>query len=126
MCAADTAAPAVLLPLLCCCSLLTYYTLNCGLDFPSSSNGSSSSSKQSPASIDEDDEDWTPFADPSATVKASKAAAAAANPLTEAVLPLNESDKSVPVLFLHGVGECHLLVPPCFYELPLGPAEDLC
>jgi hypothetical protein len=89
---------------LCCCSLLTYYTLNCGLDFPSSSNGSSSS-KQSPASIDEDDDDWTPFADPSATVKARKAAAAAANPLTEAVLPLNESDKSVPVLFLHGVGE---------------------
>jgi hypothetical protein len=95
----------------CCCfelscySLLTYYTLNCGLDFPSSSSNSSSSSKQAPASIDEDDEDWTPFADPSASVGANKAATAAANPLTEAVLPLNESDKSVPVLFLHGVGE---------------------
>lgn len=95
----------------CCspaCSLLTYYTLNCGLDFPGSSGGSS----QTPAPIDED-EDWTPFADPNATAKAHKAAAAAANPLTEAVLPLNESDKSVPVLFLHGVGEICLCGAQC-------------
>lgn len=102
----DATTPAAhsadLCVLLCCCRLLTYYTLNCGLDFPNSS----SSSKQ-PASINEEDEDWTPFADPNATAAAANAAAAAANPLTEAVLP-NESDKSVPVLFLHGVGESQL------------------
>ncbi|WIA21228.1 hypothetical protein OEZ85_000471 [Tetradesmus obliquus] len=94
--------------------LLTYYTLNCGLDFPNSS----SSSKQ-PASINEEDEDWTPFADPNATAAAANAAAAAANPLTEAVLP-NESDKSVPVLFLHGVGGLMLYLEMLVYVIRLG------
>lgn len=94
------------------CRLLTYYTLNCGVDFPHPYFDSSSGMPSSTPQTDEDD-DWTPFAAP------PKAADTNSNPLNEAISDSRNS-KATPVMFLHGVGGLILYLEMLKHVIGLG------